>query len=260
MRPAISNVWQRIKTYSLAMHNLGIYNALHLKFQQFRVRLSGSCEPFVLRSVHSTYPLWCRPGTSDANVFYQIFILREYSCLDDVSEPAFAIDCGANVGYSSAYLLSRFKDLRIVAIEPDPGNAEMLERNLRPFGNRASIVRSAVWSHPTGLLIDRSADGGEWAVRVRECYAEEQPCILATTVAALLEASGASSISILKMDVEGAEAVIFRDADLDWLDRTDNIVIELHGEESRQTFASAMSERPFTVFQQGELTVCKRQV
>jgi FkbM family methyltransferase len=45
------------------------------------------------------YPLWCRPGSSDASAFYQIFILRDYTWLDDVLDPGLVIDCGANVGY-----------------------------------------------------------------------------------------------------------------------------------------------------------------
>jgi hypothetical protein len=44
----------------------------------------------------------CRAGASDLDSFRQIFIDREYPCVDDVVDAEFIIDCGANVGYSSA--------------------------------------------------------------------------------------------------------------------------------------------------------------
>ena len=45
--------------------------------------------------------LFVRRGSSDLDVFDQIFIQNEYGCLDDLTDVRFVIDCGANVGYSS---------------------------------------------------------------------------------------------------------------------------------------------------------------
>lgn len=255
----ISGIMETIRVNTLAVRNLGLLNAIHLRFQRYWAWMSGSREPYALRSRYADCPLWCRPGTTDAKVFYQIFILREYSCLDDIPNAALIIDCGANVGYSSAYFLSRFPRARLIAVEPDIENARILERNLRPFGDRATIVRSAVWSRAAELVIEDSAGQGAWGLRVRERLPDEPAAIQATTVGALFRGSGGASISILKMDIEGAEAGIFSGDYQDWLNHTDNIVIELHGEESRRAFASAMAEQPFAVFRHGELTVCKRQ-
>lgn len=38
--------------------------------------------PYRLLSKDSAFPLLCRPDTSDARVFEQIFVQREYACLD----------------------------------------------------------------------------------------------------------------------------------------------------------------------------------
>jgi FkbM family methyltransferase len=254
----IARILETIRVNALAVRNLGFLNAMHLKYRWYCVRRSGSTEPMTLRSKHAAYPLWCRPGTTDSKVFYQIFILREYACLDDVRNPALIIDCGANVGYSSAYFLSRFPEAKLIAVEPDAENAKVLDRNLRPFGDRATIVRSAVWSHAAGLVIDQGAGEGAWAIRARECLPGEPASFHGTTVGALLEESGERSISLLKMDIEGAEAVVFSRDFQGWLSRTEAIVIELHGEENRRLFASVMAEQPFAISRHSELTVCKR--
>jgi hypothetical protein len=44
--------------------------------------------------------------------------------------------------------------------------------------------------------------------------------------------------------------------DASWLSRVDNIVIELHGEECRQTFLNAFRHRGFLISNCGELTCC----
>ncbi|MGH7437044.1 MAG: FkbM family methyltransferase [Polyangiaceae bacterium] len=214
-----------------------------------------------MHSRHAQFPLFCRAGTSDVDVFTQILVNREYRCLDHVEEASLVIDCGANVGYSAAYFLTRFPRAFVVAVEPDPGNFALLVRNLAPYEGRARAMHTGVWSHATGLAIaeDKSGDGREWAVTVREARAGERPAMTATDVASLLAASGHPRISILKVDVEGAERVIFAGRPGPWLDVVDNLVIELHGAECEAVFHRAIADRGFEVSRCDELTVCRRR-
>src|SRR6476469_2925625 len=78
------------------------------------------------RDVHisartSKYPLLARGGSSDGQVFHQIFVEREYRCIDHLTDVRTIIDAGANVGYSSAYFLTRWPRAKVIALEPDPG-------------------------------------------------------------------------------------------------------------------------------------------
>jgi FkbM family methyltransferase len=214
-----------------------------------------------MRNKLAKFAVHCRAGTSDVDVFGQIFVHREYRCLDHLSNPGLIIDCGANVGYSSAYFLTRFPGAFVIAVEPDAGNFAVLEKNLRPFEGRYRAVNSAVWSRPAPLVMSEEtfADGREWARTVREARPGERPAMTATDVGTLLAESGYDRISLLKVDIEGGEREVFGEGAHPWLDMVDNMVIELHGEECAAIFHRAIDGSDFDVSLCDELTVCLRR-
>jgi FkbM family methyltransferase len=231
-----------------------------LRWQRWRESKLGLTRPYRLYSRDSRYGVWVRPGTSDLDVFRQIFLEREYACLDGVRSVQLVIDCGANVGYSSAWFLSRFPTCRVIAVEPDAGNYGQLVRNLAPYGKRAKSIRSGVWSRRVGLKFSETPyrDGREWSVQVREAGAGETPDMTAVDIASLLAEAGYPTISILKIDIEAAERYVFAENHKAWLGAVENLVIELHDDECRETFFRAIRGLPFQVTQSGELTVCRR--
>jgi FkbM family methyltransferase len=246
--------------------NLGLSQTFVYFIQRLRYSFFNKTktEHYTLISKNSQFPLFCRPNTSHISVFTQIFIEREYSCLDDLSNVDLIIDCGANVGYSSAYFLTRFPKAKVICVEPDMSNFMMLEKNLAPYKERVKLIRSGLWSHPTGLKILETPyrDTREWTVQVRECQSGEVPEIQAIDVGSLLRESGLDRISILKMDIEGAEAVVFTKNYESWLTSVDNMVIELHDDSSfgkaSDIVLNAISAcKSFSMSTSGELTVCK---
>lgn len=241
---------------------LGWLGAAQYMIQQLRVRFFKPHREFSLRSRYSRFRLFCRPNTSDFNVFRQIFVEREYSCLDSIGEAELILDCGANAGYSSAYFLTRFPGAKLIAIEPDAGNCSVLETNLAPFGQRYRVVRSAIWSEEVGLVWEEQTfrDGREWARVVRPAKPGELPIVSAVTIGSLLRQSGADRISILKIDIEKSELALFSSGERDWLDRVDNLVIELHDDDCSKVFCDAIFDRGFEVYKFNELTVCQRSI
>lgn len=198
--------------------------------------------------------------TSDINVFTQIFMSREYRCLDEVQEPSLIIDCGANVGYSSAYFLSRFPKAHLIAVEPDPKNFAMLLDNIRPFGGRATAICSGIWSREVGLVFSQEpfGDGREWARTVRVARDDEKPDMMAKDIGTLLKESGFERISILKVDIEGSEAEVFGSNYEPWIGRVDHMVIELHGGKCEEIFGEAIAKEDLRVERCDELVVCKK--
>jgi FkbM family methyltransferase len=240
--------------------NLGWKNFFNYLLKRYQRKLISRFRLFTLNSKYAMYPLLCRPQTTDFSVFRQIFVLRNYSCLDDIKEAGLIIDCGAYVGYSSAYFLSRYKNCKLVAIEPDPENFAVLTLNLRPYHNRVSLLQTAVWSHPAKLVLDATSclNGNEWGREVRLCLEGESPDFLSVDIESLLQNSGYNRISILKIDIEGAESVLFSKNYENWIDQVDNIVIELHNEECKASLARAIEGRGFFTRKFGEVTLCRR--
>jgi FkbM family methyltransferase len=203
--------------------------------------------------------MFYRPEDSDVEAFLQVFVRQEYDRIGDVDPAGLILDCGANVGYTTAWLLARYPNAHVIAVEPHPDNFRMLQRNLSPFGSSVTLVQGAVWSHECGLVYDRAGfrDGLSWATRVREASDGETATIRGFTVESLLKDREPSRIALLKMDVEGSEAVIFAGRP-EWIGQCDNIAIELHDERCSELFFAAIAGEGFTVVKDGELTFCKR--
>ncbi len=259
-----SRISEIVQEVDLLTSSLGWMQAIIYSLQGLRQFLFNETGYHTLLSKYAQFPLVCRPETSDRDVFRQIFIEREYSCLDGISNVDLVIDCGANVGYSSAYFLTSFPQCKVICVEPDPLNFLVLERNLAPYGERAKLLNAGIWSHTTGLKILETPyrDGREWAVQVRECLPEEHFEMQGIDIKTLLNESGSHEVSILKMDIEGAEAVIFSKNHNSWLPQVKNIVIELHddssfGKASDIVMSAVSACQSFDVSSSGELTVFK---
>jgi FkbM family methyltransferase len=258
--------WRRtVMNVRKAMWRLGTRSALRYDLQRARHAL-GIAPPVVeLTARRSRYRLSARPSSTDFLVFGQTFIGEPYACLDDLTDVDFIIDCGANVGFASAFLLSRFPDASLVAIEPDADTFRILERNLAPYGPRVRAEQAGVWSHATDLRIEERPyrGGGAWTRQVRPCVPGEVPTLHAVDIPTVLAQSGRDRISILKIDIEGAEHTVFSAPNVaSWLPLVDCLVIELHDDTHfgpcTEVFQRAIADQPFDVSQVGELTVCRR--
>src|SRR5581483_7249276 len=151
---------------------------------------------FTMHSRQTPHPLCFRVGSSDLSVYREVFVDREFAFLAPTHAEGLIIDCGANVGYSSAYLLSRFPQRQLIAIEPDTNNLDLLERNLAPYGSRATALHAAVWPHAAPLRIEerRYRDGRDWSRQVRPCRDGEAPDLQGIDIPTLLRGAGHETI------------------------------------------------------------------
>ena len=252
------DLWGKLKWKWQVIQRLGLWESI--RYRQCHAR-SGQPElmgvTFTLRPRGYPYPLLLRYGTSDLGVFRQIFVEHEYTPIRVSRDIRLIVDCGANVGFASAYFLHRFPKAHVLAVEPDPANFAMLERNLRPFGDRCRLINAGIWSHQTGLVVCHFGVGKEWSTQVRECLPGETPDVQATDIPTLLTLSKTERIDLLKVDIEGSEVVLFGAGSRRWLGIVGNIVSELHGPECENIFFQALADFRYDVSTSGELTICR---
>src|SRR5262245_46133614 len=109
-------------------------------------------------------------GSSDPEAFDQIFIERILAeVVSRIRSARVIVDLGANVGYTSVFFLNAFPDAFVLAVEPDPANADICAKNLAVYGDRARVLEAAIWNYSTHLALSPGTfrDGKEWATQVR---------------------------------------------------------------------------------------------
>jgi FkbM family methyltransferase len=164
-----------------------------------------------------------RPGTSDLRCLRKVFVDGEYWMPFEIN-PRLIVDAGANIGLATLYFSNKFPGAKIIAIEPEQSNYDLLIRNCSGMTN-VTLWRAAVWNSDTSLQI-ANPDAEKWAFRVTPGI--NGSGIKALTIPQILAQSGHDTIDILKLDIEGAERELFQDGCEEWLPRVKMIIMELH--------------------------------
>ena len=161
---------------------------------------------------------------------------------------------------SSAYFLSRFPTCFLIAVEPDTNNFALLTKNLSPYQGRYLAVQAAVWPEKTVLYFEPASMSTEceWGRRVTSDKQPSEP-VQAVDVQSLMALTDYDRISLLKVDIEGAERELFVRNYASWLDQTENFCIEVHGDESREVVVKPLPA-DLALSSSGELMVGQRAV
>lgn len=186
---------------------------------------SGKLKKFAVRSL--AYPFWIRPHTSDLKEFISSVERASYGEYLPTGIVTTIVDAGANIGDTTVWYLNRFPSATVIALEPHAGNFEMLARNCAPYGERAKLVKAALWNRSQLIRICES--NSHVGHRVGE-QIPGQDCD-AISMQDLIRNFNLTSIDILKCDIEGAEDTVLETAE-DWLPSTRSMVIELHTPQS----------------------------
>ena len=172
-----------------------------------------------------SHPLYLRLRTSDVALFEEIIVNKEYE-FEPIREPSVLVDAGANIGLTSVYFANKFPRSKIIAIEPETGNFEMLCKNAARYPNIVP-VQAALWKSDT--LVDLKDPGsGAWGFRADERTSDaSSSAVRGVTVDTLMREHQLTHIDVLKIDIEGSEKEVFETC-APWIDQVDAIIIELH--------------------------------
>jgi FkbM family methyltransferase len=209
----------------------------------------GGCEQLVFKNL--AHPILLRGGTPDVATAINNFIREEYGQFLLEPPPETMIDAGAYIGDTSAYFLTKYPHLRLVALEPDRDNHEIAERNLAAYDDRSRLLNQALGSQGGTVRMSGSHHGAF----VSEAGYE----VSSTTVPTILDLMGWDRLDLLKMDIEGAEAdVLDNTADV-WLRRVGRLIVEPHGPEIEVKIGETLRRNGFSVRQYRSLWYCVRE-
>jgi FkbM family methyltransferase len=192
------------------------------------------------------FDIYHRNIYSDISAIFSIFIKNEYSFekfphskeiinryqdLLSKQKTPLIIDLGSNIGVSVKYFHAKFPEAKIVAVEPDKYNYEILKLNAKNIAECTVFNMGVSSSRKLMRLMDYG--NGELGFRtedVTECETAEKNRvgIVETQTLEFFANTYPSSVPFLvKMDIEGAEKDVFSNGG-EQFDAFDVVVVEIH--------------------------------
>jgi FkbM family methyltransferase len=177
------------------------------------------------------HPIYLRNHIDDVWIYREILDNHEYSFIVK-NEPKYIIDGGANIGMASIYFANKYKDVKVIAVEPEAGNFEMLKRNVHGYTN-ITAINAALWNTSgeiavfdtnlgnTGFMVETNISA------LRPITKKVKHLTKAITIDEIMQEFAIDSIDILKIDIEGAEKEVFESCK-NWINKTKCVIIELH--------------------------------
>ena len=146
-----------------------------------------------------------RPRSFDLYILGEVFGEEVYTprC-KQITAPEVVLDLGANIGAFSVWAARKWDPGKIVAVEMEVDNFNILEENIRLNGLRGTVIpiKAAIWDKNEQVGITRHHfNCGKHQV----CPAKGEDKVQALTMEKLMDLARLKKVDVLKMDIEGAE-------------------------------------------------------
>lgn len=228
---------------------------------KINLRGEGTTREFCLR----------KDSAADRGVFEQIFqngsynvfqfqqsvgLKSCYAAITEAQKTALIVDAGANIGASAVYLSLAWSQCKVLAIEPESRNCELLRLNCS--GLNYSLVEGAVGSR-NGIRYLHDPGEGEWGYRVEDQGEQEVRVFAAADIVAEQIDCGFRPF-IFKIDIEGGEEELFAE-NVEWARQFPLIVVESHdwlfpGQARSRNFLRTIASMNFDCVFRGENMFC----
>ena len=181
-----------------------------------------------------------RTNVGDLSILYEIFWQQAYH-LPQLQGGAFrtVVDVGANVGLAALYFLEKFPVTRLVCLEPEPANFQILQSNLR--GTIAVALQAALAATDGILKIDSSPQA--YNARISSDTGAVE--VAAISMPTLLHTQQLDWVDLLKIDIEDYEQQVFI-GDCAWLAQIGTLLIEIHSPTSQRVVRQAVQAQGFS--------------
>lgn len=225
-------VYEKIGFRKLGLRAIELINWIRLYgikdgFSISRSLLQKKKSSYIVRASFLDAPIYLRDNYSDPAIFLQVFYEKQYELFDAPTIQATTIiDAGANIGLASIFFATKYPYAEIAAIEPEHENFNLLKRNTK--GYKVDCIHAAIWPKNEPLAITNPETLSASFIIDQSEERSKTEGIEGITIKDIMERKKWEKIDIFKMDIEGAEKEIFSQGDLEWLNHTKLLIIELH--------------------------------
>ncbi len=221
-------------------------------------------------------PVFVRDTVADHAIFRQCLVkeqydfrtfphaerlMQAYEAATRAGKPPLIIDCGGNIGLATLWFSRVFPQARFAILEPEDRNFELLSRNTASLEGRIHRIKGAIWNRPAKLSIT-NPQAGSAAFRVEEQPVSSRDGIRGYTIDEVCEMCDVEHPFIVKLDIEGSQAALFRD-NTRWVENVHLITLELDDwlmpwEGTSRNFFRCVSQLPFEYLFREESIFCFR--
>jgi FkbM family methyltransferase len=226
------------------------------------IRISNHNTSYIIANGKFRHSAEIRKGeSSDILVYLQICFNEEYfPVLETAADKQVLniVDVGANVGFFSVWMQAYFPEAKYICIEPSETSCSQIKKQclLNNFEN-LSVHVGALWPYDTMLAIKSRYDGLEWNNYVSASASGTIPGVNLDTI---IRKYNLSAIDILKIDIEGAEILLFEDeAFIKCLRKSVHVIaMETHDEKEKEFIKLKLAEAGFAVKEFNELLFARK--
>lgn len=214
---------KKTKAFSLYRSTLGLGGTIAYTVRRL-LTPKGRLIPVTVKNGGKLY---LRSRFYDTDIFSQIFIYKQLD-FDLPLAPKAILDCGANIGLATLYFKFKYPKARIISVEPEQSNFDLLKQNTRPY-NDIHLIKKGIW-RTTGelFLIDNGEGHASFQVSEADPKKNVIARIEAVAIKDILKEYNLDTLDLLKMDIEGSEYFCFEAADTSWVNQVNCIAIEIH--------------------------------
>lgn len=202
------------------------------------------------------------------SAFDEVFCREVYRlALSGLKKQPMVVDIGANVGYFSLYLLFKVPEARVLAFEPLPVNAKLLEQHKKAnnISDELTIEQSAVYGTEDRIQIhfNNTLDFSVGASILNREDTNEVMDIKAYSLPEIFESFALDHVDLMKIDCEGAEYNILYNCPAETFAKIDRLAIETHAwvEEGRvEELVSFLEKQGYSVkLKRNGIAICIRK-
>ncbi len=205
----------------------------------------GHSDAITVRSVFRDlcYDVRCFPQAGSIMAFYNATVAA--------GQIPLIIDAGANIGAATIWFATNFPAARIIAIEPEPRNAEICRRNVARLPN-VQVVEAALGATSGRTAIANSGEAA-WAFITTRSDDGKIPVV---TIPELVAAVPKGRLFAAKIDIEGFESDVFSE-NTGWLEELKFFFLEPHDwslpdKRTSRAFQKRMADADFDILVAGE--------